>query len=576
VIVDLRDYARILRSRWRLVAGTTIVMACAALVFSLVQKPVYAAHIKMFVSAQESSDSGGDSSDAYQAGLLSQQRVTSYADLVSGRNVAAAVVKDLGLGLSPDAVQPKISATSPPNTVIIKVAVHDGSPERAQAIANSVGRQFAQLVDELERPASGGRAVVKVSVVEPAGLPRGPVAPRKRLNFALGLVVGLGLGAATAVVREVLDTTVKGSDDLSGLVDAPTLGVIGFDSDATRRPLIVQADPHSQRAEAFRQLRTNLQFVDIDHAPRSIVVTSSIPAEGKSTTCANLAISLAQAGVKVILVEADLRRPQISEYLGIESAVGLTSVLIGRVALEDAIQPWGGDGLLFVLPGGPIPPNPAELLGSHGMAELVKRLEASADIVLIDTPPLLPVTDAAVVAALTDGAILVAASGKTKREQVKLAASSLSKVGARLLGVVLTMVQGRTGDASAYNYEYRYAGRTGAGAPRDVVPEGSRRMKGTQGPVTPAQLGIARNAGQLAPDATYRAAATGQQSNVQVAPSEDAPTNRPHSAAAAAPANGAPPPPPRPPQNGAVAAPVHQDGADLFGQPRHDEERRGH
>jgi non-specific protein-tyrosine kinase len=178
-----------------------------------------------------------------------------------------------------------------------------------------------------------------------------------------------------------------------------------------------------------------------------------------------------------------------------------------------------------------------------------------------------------VVAALTDGAILVAASGKTKRDQVKLAANSLSNVGARLLGVVLTMVQGRTGDASAYNYEYRYAGRTATGAQRDVLPEGSRRMKGNQAPVTPAQLGISRNADQLAPDATYRAAATGRQPSVRVAPSpEVAPTNRSQSATAAAPANGAPAPPP---QNGAPVLPMHQEGADFFGQPRHDEERRG-
>jgi non-specific protein-tyrosine kinase len=268
----------------------------------------------------------------------------------------------------------------------------------------------------------------------------------------------------------------------------------------------VQADPHSQRAEAFRQLRTNLQFVDIDNSPRSIVVTSSIPAEGKSTTCANLAISLAQAGLKVVLVEGDLRRPQISDYMGIESAVGLTSVLIGRVALEDAIQPWGGDGLLFMLPCGPIPPNPAELLGSHGMAELVKQLEASADIVLIDAPPLLPVTDAAVLAALTDGAILVVASGKTRRDQVKLAAASLSNVGARLLGVVLTMVSGRSGDANSYSYEYRYAGaRSGRIAAR-CPPQRDSALEGDPDTVSGEGRSLARR-GERAPDGVYRAAA---------------------------------------------------------------------
>jgi capsular exopolysaccharide synthesis family protein len=476
--VDLRDYLQALRSRWRLVAAAVVIVVAAATAISLLQTPIYAAHVKLFVSATEAS--GGDgSSNAYQLGLLSQQRVTSYADLVSGPKVAARVVDELALGIPPAAVQSKISAHAPLNTVIIKVAVHDISAQRAQAIANSVGKQFAALVDEIERPDARSPALVKVSVVEPAELPAGPVSPRKKLNVALGLIVGLGLGVGSAVLRETLDTTVKTQDDLAAVVVAPTLGRIAYDSNAPRRPLIIQDDPHSQRAEAFRQLRTNLQFVDIDKAPKSIVVTSSVPSEGKSTSCANLAISLAQAGLKVILVEADLRRPQISDYMGIESSVGLTSVLIGRVDLADAIQPWGGDGRLFVLPCGPIPPNPAELLGSQGMADLLKRLESSSDIVLIDTPPLLPVTDAAVLAALADGAILIVRSGQTRREQVKAASAALSAVGARVLGVVLTMVTSRASDPNsyAYSYEYRYGSRPTSGAGRDVLPEGSRRPR---------------------------------------------------------------------------------------------------
>jgi polysaccharide biosynthesis transport protein len=476
--LDLRDYARTLRVRWRLVALATAVGLGLALAISFIQQPVYAARVKLFVAAQEPSGAA-TGSNAYQLGLLSQQRVTSYADLVSGPKVAEAVIADLGLDITPALLQTKISANAPLNTVIIKVTVQDESPEQARAIANSVGKQFAKLVDEIERPAAGGPTLVKVSVVEPAALPAVPVSPRKKVNVALGLMVGLALGVGGAVLRESLDTTVKTHEDIAALVEAPTLGRIAYDSNAPRRPLIIQEDPHSQRAEAFRQLRTNLQFVDIDKAPRSIVVTSSVPSEGKSTSCANLAISLAQAGLKVILVEADLRRPQISDYMGIESSVGLTSVLIGRVDLSDAIQPWGGDGLLFVLPCGPIPPNPAELLGSQGMADLLRRLEASADIVLIDTPPLLPVTDAAVLAALADGAMLVVRSGKTRREQVKAAAAALSAVGARVLGVVLTMVTSRASDPNsyAYSYEYRYGSRPTSGGGRDVLPDGSRQSR---------------------------------------------------------------------------------------------------
>jgi len=513
--LDLRDYVRVLRRRWRSLAACTLVSVAGAVAFVVLTTPVYAARTKLFVSAQEGS---GDASNAYQLGLLSQQRVTSYTDLVRGTGVLQPVIGRLGLSESAQQLKDKVSANNPAETVIINVVVEDPSPQRAQLIADAVAGEFARVVADIEKPAGGGKSLVRVSVVEAAPLPNAPVFPRKKIILGLGLFLGLSLGAGLAVLRDLLDTSVKSQDDVAGLIEAPTLGRIAYDPNAPRRPLIIQDDPHSQRAEAFRQLRTNLQFVDIDKAPKSIVVTSSVPSEGKSTTCANLAISLAQAGLKVMLVEADLRRPQISDYMGIESSVGLTSVLIGRVELPDAIQPWGGDGRLFVLPCGPIPPNPAELLGSQGMSDLLRRLESSTDIVLIDTPPLLPVTDAAVLAALADGAILVVRSGKTRREQVKAAASALSAVGARVLGVVLTMVTSRASDPNsyAYSYEYRYGSRPTSGAGRDVLPDGSRR---TRTAPTGGALGppLAR-AQRQAQSATGATAPTGKPLSSQEAP----------------------------------------------------------
>jgi len=209
--------------------------------------------------------------------------------------------------------------------------------------------------------------------------------------------------------------------------------------------------------EAFRQLRTNLQFVDIEHALRSVVLTSSVPGEGKSTNTCNLSLSLAQAGVRVILLEGDLRRPRVAEYMGLEGAVGLTSVLLGRVPLEDALQPWG-DGTLQVLPSGPLPPNPSELLGSAGMEELLGRLEGLADIILIDAPPLLPVTDAAVLGAMTSGVLMLVRSNRTNVEQVKRATTTANAVGATVLGVILNAVPTSGPDAYAYGYGYGYRG----------------------------------------------------------------------------------------------------------------------
>ncbi len=218
----------------------------------------------------------------------------------------------------------------------------------------------------------------------------------------LGLLLGLG----AALVRETLDKTVKTQDDVKAVTDTPIIGAIMRDPDAVKRPLIVEVDPRSPRAEAFRSLRTNLQFIDAANHPRTLVITSSLAGEGKSTMSANLALTMAQGGSRVCLVEADLRRPKVLDYLGLEGAVGLTDALIGRAEVFDVIQPYGGTNL-WVLGAGPIPPNPSELLGSTADAQPLTHLASRFDYVVIDSPPTLPVTDAVVLSSLVDGVIVV-------------------------------------------------------------------------------------------------------------------------------------------------------------------------
>ena len=211
-------------------------------------------------------------------------------------------------------------------------------------------------------------------------------------------------------------------------------------------------DQTSSRSEAFRTIRTNLQYVDVDNPPRCVVITSAVPNEGKSTTACNLAITLAQAGSRVLLVEADLRRPRIADYLGVDGSVGLTDVMIGKRSLDEAIVGWNR-GLFDLLPGGPIPPNPSELLGSHQMVATLAELATRYDAILLDSPPLLPVTDAAVLTSLSDGAVLVARHGHTRREQIMQAADAIHQVGGRLLGTVLNFAPTR-GRSSGSNYGY--------------------------------------------------------------------------------------------------------------------------
>jgi capsular exopolysaccharide synthesis family protein len=464
----LREYLRILRVHWRAIVGCTLAAVAAAAALSVLTTPIYQARATLFISTPDSSGVAG----AYTGSLFTQQRVKSYVNFVSSPKVAASVVTKLGLSASPTGLASRVTATAPQDTSLINVSVTDPSPTQAQRLTQAVAEEFSSLATSLEA-SPGNASNVKITIVRPAEVPSAPIKPRTKLNIALGALIGLAIGIAYSVLRELIDTRIKSVAALTEASGSSNLAAIGYDEEANSTPLIVHARPHAPRAEAFRQLRTNLQFIDVDNPPRSIVVTSSVPSEGKSTTACNLAITVSQAGVKTLLLEADLRRPKIGEYLGIETAVGLTDVLIGEVELDDALQVWGATGELTALAAGRIPPNPSELLGSRQMAELLSRLERDY-LVIIDAPPLLPVTDAAVLSAVASGAILVVRANSTRKEQVKHAAESLRSVGGRLFGTVYNMASTRGPDAYGYGYGYGY-GYYGPDKTRSTGRRGSKK-----------------------------------------------------------------------------------------------------
>lgn len=242
---------------------------------------------------------------------------------------------------------------------------------------------------------------------------------------------------------------------MRNLSNLPILGGITLDKQAAESARVVIDNPHHTHSEAFRALRTNLQFVNAGDRPRSIVFTSSIPEEGKTTTTAHLALTLAAADQRVCVVEADLRRPRLLNYLGMEGSVGLTNVLIGDANLEDMLQPYG-DSNLTVLGCGPIPPNPVELLGSARMRSLIQDLEQRFDIVMIDAPPLLPVTDAAVLTSITDGAILVVGAGIIKNEHLTRTLERMDQAQGQVLGLIINRLPTSGADAYyAYGADYR-------------------------------------------------------------------------------------------------------------------------
>lgn len=450
--MDLRDYLRILRGRWMLITACALATVAIAALLTLRTTPLYASSARMFVSTQGSTDDA----QANQGGQFSLQRVKSYADLLTGLEIARRVVDELGLQESPKALASQISASSKLDTVILTVTVTDPDSKRAQRLANAVAKVFVSYVAELETPPGKDEATIKATVVDPASEPSSPISPQPVRNIGFGLVLGLLLGAGAAVLRETLDTSIKSVRQLEALVPAPIIGTISFDADAVDTPLISSLDTYAPRAEAFRVLRTNLQFIDPDIERKVFVITSSLPGEGKTTTAVNLALALAEGGERVVLVEGDLRRPKISEYLRLESAVGLTTVLIGKLPLKEAIQTTANEDLA-VLTSGSTPPNPAELLKSESMGALISSLREAYDIVLIDAPPLLPVTDGALLAAQSDGALLVVRHGRTTTDQVSMAVDRLEAVGATPVGVIFNMAPAKGGDGYGYGYGYGYA-----------------------------------------------------------------------------------------------------------------------
>jgi capsular exopolysaccharide synthesis family protein len=331
--------------------------------------------------------------------------------------------------------------------------VTDPSAAQAQRIAQAIGSEFPRLVSELETPTEGN-SPVRVTTVEQPDLVSEPVSPQTLRNMGLGAIVGLLVGSAIAVLRVLLDRTVKEVRDAESLAGGPVVGIILRD-EALIKAHKVERNSSTRTAEAYRQLRTNLQFLNVDEPPKVIMISSALPSEGKTTVAVNLALTLAEAGRQVTLVEGDLRRPRVTRYLGMIGGAGLTNILAGSAELDDVLQPYG-DGGLRVIAAGPTPPNPSELLASSHMFKLIDDLRGKNDFVLIDAPPLLPVADATGLAVMVDGVVLSVRYGSTRKEQLQQARATLDRVGARTLGVVLNIVPLKAQVTSAYGYGYGY------------------------------------------------------------------------------------------------------------------------
>ncbi|WP_230011431.1 polysaccharide biosynthesis tyrosine autokinase, partial [Microbacterium sp. Bi128] len=360
-----------------------------------------------------------------------------------------------------------VTVSVPKESAQLAVTATSTDPAMAQRVADAWVMGLAEQVKELESiQAVEGSNVVPVPVIRvvPLGqalLPTAPTSPNVKLALAIGALAGLVFGILYAMLRHRLDRRLRSATAIERRFGVPVLGTLPVDHRLDGKSTVLDdgfspvASGEGSHAitEALRELRTNLQYVDVDNPPRIIVVTSSVPAEGKSTVTANLAVTMAAAGENVVVVDGDLRRPTLVDVFNLIPGVGVTDVLSGHAELEDVLQEWSAMPNLRVLGSGRIPPNPSELLGSQAMKTLLRTLAQDA-LVLVDAPPLLPVTDAAVLTRIADGAIVVVRSGKTTDEELGKSLGNLGRVNGNVLGTILNRVP--TTGAGSYRYYTSY------------------------------------------------------------------------------------------------------------------------
>ncbi len=373
---------------------------------------------------------------------------------IQGRQAAVEQSIDADLQATQTQLQQAQSEVQRLSDLPARTADQDQQLQSLQAQLTTLRSTYAALL-----PFSSNNAPSLLSVVEPAVAPAQPASPRPLLNTLLAALVGLMLAVGIAFLAEYLDDTLKSSDQVEDAVGLPTLGaIVRMKGDAKRKEMYRLATllyPRSPAAEAYRTLRTNIEFTSVDTPLRTILVTSSVPGEGKTTTAANLAVAFAQSGRRTLLLDADLRKPGVHRMFDLPNAHGLTSLLRADDAATESLTSPTEQEHLRVMSTGPLPPNPAELLGSQRMRTVLQRLASEFELVVVDSPPLQAVTDAAILASIADGTLFVVDAGRTRRGAVQQGREALAKVDARAIGVVLNRLSERL--QSEYYY-YRYYG----------------------------------------------------------------------------------------------------------------------
>ena len=451
---DLRDFVRMIRRYW--LGEAIIVLATIGLVagFTALQPRVYQSTATGLTQAA----TGESLSMAFAGESLAKSRAESYVRVAASDAVAKRAQEILGTDRSVSDLLGHISASLPADTAIIEITASANTPDGAAKLANAWITALSDQVRALESPeGSVGDPALAFVPLANARAPYFPSSPNIQTALVLAVLAGCALALVYALLRQHFDRRIRSVEQIERLLDAPVIGTVPASPALSDRRRVIEHTSGADSVQIFaiseslRELRTNLSYIDVDNPPKVIVVTSSIPGEGKSTLTANLADAIVSGNTNVVIIDCDLRRPMQSTLYDLRGGVGLTDVLSGRVALSDALQAPTASTHLRVLGAGRVPPNPSELLGSRTMRELVDALSGVATVIL-DAPPLLSVTDAAILGTIADGVVITVGAKQVTAEQLQKAYRSVTRVNGKVLGAVLNKIPPNGIDSHDYGY----------------------------------------------------------------------------------------------------------------------------
>jgi capsular exopolysaccharide synthesis family protein len=420
---------RVLRRRWLTLLVTTLLGLGASVLLIMATPPVYRTSAKVFLSTTEGNSVG----ELVQGSNYAQNLVQSYADLATTPVVLGPVITDLGLKTTPEALAGDVRADVTLNTVIIEISASASDGATAAAIANTVGKELAVAVQNVSPKGLKNGEAIQISPISPARVPAVPAWPNRKLLGALGLAFGLALGVGLALLRDVWGTRIRNEEGLARATSAPLLGTVAV----SRKDGVLALGAHGAKPDAFRRLEQSLSFYITGEHAFSFGLLTPKATVGATLTSVDLAVTLAEAGRRVVLVDGDLRRPSIAEHMGLRYQRGLSRLIADRTTVDDALKDWD-DGAVRVLPGGPVPPNPDELLAAPAMGGVLERLRELAEVVVVHAQA----ASAPALALRLEGFVLVV-EPRTKKREVTALVANVERAGGRVLGMVLVRVSGQ-------------------------------------------------------------------------------------------------------------------------------------